>query len=127
MEIRNAHQLAYLADCASPDNAGEGDEAPSAGASFLLSVQDEILDAHEYDPWTANACDVFEIADQLVPIYTHDLWETFADLAAYREDVTDFGPIETMEKGAQVALYMIAERLASALVAELIEEGDEEE
>jgi hypothetical protein len=32
-----------------------------------------------------------EIADYCVPVYTHNLWVTFVDLAAYSEDVSDLG------------------------------------
>ncbi len=42
----------------------------------------------------------------------------FTDLAAWQEDADAFGPIEDMTDGAGVALYGIAQRLLSALIAE---------
>jgi hypothetical protein len=53
----------------------------------------------------------------------------FVDLAAWQEDIEEFGPITDMEQGAGVALYMIAERLLTAIVEDEIEqriERDEE-
>lgn len=58
-----------------------------------------------------------------MPVYTHNIWQVFVDLGAYREDVTELAdPERGMEHMAQVALYMIAERLLYALT-----EGDDEE
>jgi hypothetical protein len=64
-----------------------------------------------------------------VPVYTHNLWVTFVDLAAYSEDLSDLVDsvsVEEPEKLPQLALYMIGERLALALLQdETSEEGTE--
>ncbi len=103
-------QLARLADCADPDTL------TSAGAQFLQSVEGAYEDMRENE---ATADDVHEYADGAVPIYTHEVWATFADLAAWNEDPSELiGDQGDMTKGATVALYMIAERLLSALLGE---------
>lgn len=112
MNEYNAYQLANMANVASPDSL----ESP--GARFLLRIASDVADWDEPDKDAAS-----EIADGAVPIYTYEMWQTFVDLAAWQEDVDEFGPIEDMEKGAQVALYLIASRLANAL----IEEREDEE
>jgi hypothetical protein len=101
----NAYQLAAMAEVSSPD----GLDTP--GARFLLSIQDDVIGWDEPDEDTPSA-----IADGAVPIYTHEMWQTFTDLAAWQEDVDEFGPITDMEMGAQIALYLIAERLVRALL-----------
>lgn len=116
-------QLAKLAGCSDPDahdGIGFGD-APgtvedaigSPGAQFLRNVEDDVNDRDEVDEDTAH-----EIADANVPVYTHELWQTFVDIAAYNEDVTELaGEVpDDLSKVASIALYMIAERLASALI-----------
>ena len=105
--------MAGMAGCASPDGLD------SAGADWLRQVAssaaevvaevDDIDDARYDDR-------LHEMADGLVPIYTHNRWQVFVDLAAYQEDVTEFGPIEDMERAAGVALYIIAERLVAAII-----------
>ncbi len=57
------------------------------------------------------------MADGAVPVYTGERWAVFADLAAYNEDPGDIGgwPADLTD-AAGVALYVIAERLALALV-----------
>jgi len=110
---RNAYQLASLVGCASPDTLD------SPGARFLLRVQDsarELVEGAEPGEDLTDA--IHERADAAVPIYTHEMWATFVDLGAYEEVVTEYGPIEDMGQAAQVALYMIAERLLSTLVEE---------
>lgn len=111
----NAHQLAYRADCASPDSPD------SAGAQYLRTVADTFVDAvlwnAEHSPDTDIRDQISEIVDGCVPIYTHQLWSTFVDLAAYSEEIDAFTfSVEnvTMEDLARVAVYMIGERLADS-------------
>lgn len=52
---------------------------------------------------------ISERADGLVPVYTSDIWKTFVDLQAWLVDISDYGEIEDMEKGAAMSLYVIAE------------------
>ena len=116
--------LARSADCLDPDSPD------SAGAAFLTLVRDSV--AEDWDRLTERDDDpdhdgaVSEIAEGCVPTYTHDLWATFVDLGAYDEDVTDHGPIESLDQAARVALYTIAIRLVYALVDEGKELANEE-
>jgi hypothetical protein len=115
-------QLARLADVTDPDaHDGMGFSADqgttpvegSPGAKFLRSVAYDVANLlDEADEDTPS-----EIADSAVPIYTHEMWSTFVDLAAYTEDISELGAEDAeMDKQAATALYMIAERLASALI-----------
>jgi hypothetical protein len=134
----NVFQLATLADCASPDSVD------SPGARFLAriarDVADRLIDTDE-DLGSRYVLDqltdgdgAHEIADSAVPIYTHERWQVFVDLAAYNEDpageLGDDGSDLTQTAG--VALYIIADRLVGALAQELSdvlsdEEDDEEQ
>lgn len=96
-------QLARLADCADPDT----DASP--GAAWLHGVEAAAQEIEDED-------EVSELADQLVPIYTAEVWSVFTDLGAYNEDPTDLGcDGSDMEQAAKVCLYIIAERLLHAL------------
>lgn len=143
--VRSTWHLANLAECASPyrpDRYGltpaPASADPSSGARFLRRVEDgtrEALDswAAEQDPDDLAAMDparwadeidhdgrLHEVADGAVSIYTHDLWATFADVAAYDEDPSEYGDPDgqTMTALAGWCLYAIAQRLAVALVTE---------
>lgn len=114
---RQPYALARLADCSSPDNE------TSPGAEFLMSVAYQIAEAidwaDEHNDGNLEEDAGSEIADNAVPIYTHDLWATFVDLAAYNEDPTELGAdASDMEQSARACLYMIAQRLAAALIEE---------
>lgn len=123
-------QLAKHAETTDPDahdgigfpNYESSQATPSAGAKFLRRVADtadEIAD--EIEAGTVDDLDdrIHEEADAAVPIYTHEMWTTFVDLAAYTEDVSEFASgDEEMDRLAAVALYIIAERLLQALVRE---------
>lgn len=107
----NAHELAGLAECGSPDTS------TSAGAEFLLSIQDAVNDQREHGSLDEDS--VSEIADAAPDVYTHQLWSEFVDLQAYQEDPTELGcDASDMEQCARVCLYMIAERLTQALVSD---------
>ena len=102
----NAYALADLADVTAPDSP------TSPGAAWLATVA---ACADGLDPDTIG-----ETADSLVPVYTHKRMRVLVDLAAYREDLSDAGLTTTddMVSMAGVALYLVAERLLSALVRE---------
>lgn len=69
-----------------------------------------------------------EIADAAPDVYTHTRWQEFADLGAWQEDPTEIGSDGSdMTAAAGVCLYMIAERLAWALLGELAEQDDEDD
>lgn len=122
------HDLSGDADCASPDSAD------SAGARMLSSVRSSVIELIEYNAeeidgpeWLDGADDngaVSEIADNAPDVYTHQRWAEFVDLGAYNEDPSDFidmsGNVD-MTQVAGVALYMIADRLARAMLADLLD------
>lgn len=137
--------LADLAECGSPDRpdgigcAPPRDPStvkPSPGAKFLRSVADDLAGRIKYyfEDLDPACCDlereleneVHEVADGAVPIYTGERWAVFADLGAYNEDPGDIGgwPADLTD-AAGAALYMIAERLAAALVEKWGEESSD--
>lgn len=143
-ESYTSWELANLAKVTSPDaHDGIGFSADqdvmvhvaggSPGARFLRSIAYDVsaliedgLSTRDDDHHDA----LHDLADSAVPIYTHEMWSTFVDLAAYTEDVSELSAEDTsMNRQAAIALYMIAERLAFALIeAEKAEdEGDEDD
>ena len=119
-ETRNAFQLALLADCETPDSL------TSAGAMFLLSIQ-TAAECHLTECGGPHDECVHEIADAAPDVCTHQRWLEFVDLQAYNEDPSDLGadwadPTEA----AGVCLYIIAERLATALFGDAAESDDED-
>jgi len=141
--------LANLAGCGSPDRpdgigcappADLSTVRPSPGAKFLRSVADDLdwrikyyfvddpreHDPREHEPWELVdllADEIAEVADGAVPVYTGERWAVFADLAAWQEDTTEYGATgDDLTAAAGIALYVIAERLARALVEKWGEE-----
>lgn len=120
-ETHNAYVLAGLAESGSPD------ERDSAGATFLLGVASAVGEMLDYKPLAEGmdaseyADEISELADSAVPVYTHTIWTTFVDLAAYQEDPTELADMSDIQGAAKVCLYIIAERLAYALLNERIE------
>lgn len=118
--MKNAYELAGLAECSSPN------EVTSPGAEWLELIQTSVEEWYADDDEDGRDIEdaVFEMADSLVPIYTHQRWEVFTDLAAYQEEVLDSLLYDDeqvdMTKLAGVALYQLAERLIWALVAEKV-------
>jgi hypothetical protein len=80
--------------------------------SVYRSYQDERV---HYDHAESG---IQELADSAVPVYSADLWRTFVAVAAWTEDISEFGLITDIEQAARIALYQIAERLLQALEAE---------
>ena len=134
--------LANLADCGSPDRpdgigvsppADPSTVDPSPGAKFLRWAAEDLAERIAYifedlDPRSADLereleDEVAEVADGAVPVYTGERWAVFVDLAAYNEDPGDIGgwPADLTD-AAGAALYMIADRLARALVEAWAEE-----
>ena len=111
----SAYALARLADCNDPDTL------ESDGAEFLKSIRDDVVETFENDNWSADTyATIWGIADSNVPIMTHDIAKAFIDLCAYNEDVSDYvtdGGTDLV-RNMQVALYVIGERLAGALLEE---------
>ena len=125
-DIPSAYFLAGMADCASPNTP------ESAGAVFLTRVAHDTLAALDYVDAVTDERETedipSEVADAAVPIYTHNVWATFTDLAAWQEDPTELmGGEFDMEQAAKVSLYMIAERLVWALLAEIRQAAEDAE
>ena len=118
-----AFRLAQMADVAGPDSSD------SPGAKFLLSVQDAVNEAREYDTECTDRSDtIHEIADNAPDVYTHERWMQFVDLCAYNEDISELGgDIGDLTGAAGIALYMIAERLATALFEEVDDDDDDDD
>lgn len=134
-QVRTSWQLARLAGCSDPDaHDGRGfdgqDVQPvegSAGARFLRSVEDDCRDRLEDGDEIDDVGDVaHEVADGAVPVYTHERWSVFVDLAAYTEDLDELGGEPSdMTEAAGWALYLIGRRLAEALLEQDDDDGDE--
>ena len=57
-----------------------------------------------------------------IPVPTYEKWDTFHDLCAWTEDLTEYGgPEADMTDNATIAIYMIGCRLAESVVAALDE------
>jgi hypothetical protein len=128
-----------VSDIAGPDSE------TSPGAVFLLRVRDALVEALEWkvendDPDLAHAArvlrdDSHELADAAVPVYTHDRWLAFTDLAAWQVDVSEYtGGTEDMTTLAGIALYEVARQLVDEVCefietqwAELEDAGEEPE
>ena len=132
-EIRDwtVYRLANEADAGSSDFDVDG-----AGARFLTSVRDDVLDRVEYATADTDADDlgsaveslkedaIHEIADAAPDVYNFTRWSEFVDLAAWQEDISEYGEPEDLTGAAGFALYMIAERLAVAVLDTVIEAID---
>ena len=123
-------RLASDAGVAGPDSL------TSPGADWLRLVYGSALEIAEQirdNDWTVSAMIedgdalglVAESADSVVPIYTHNLWEIFVDLAAYTENVDEYEP-QDMTQRTSIALYLIARRLLETTLDEIAEHEDEE-
>jgi len=123
METQTVYALANLADCMSPD----GDNSP--GANFLNAIESDVIERIAWnDGNPLDSDDAHEIADGAVPVYTHRMWATFVDLGAYQEDPSELGAeADDLNKLAAIALYMIGERLAAALIQEHAEQHDDDD
>ena len=130
-EHGHPYGLSFLADCGSPSSP------TSPGADFLRSIRTSTAGAIAYalddlDDGESFTAEDFgdaahEVADGVVPIYTHDVWATFADLEAWQEDPTEFGvDASDMERAAQTCLHMIAHRLAMGLAESFAEHLNEQ-
>lgn len=109
----NAYYLANYSDISQPDNH----ESP--GAVWLLRLRDAAAEIIENrDEYTDLDDAIHEAADQAVPIYTHNRWEVFTDLAAY--NVADEGMCEGMDMTdkAGVLLCLVAEQTIRGLTDE---------
>ena len=118
----SAYRLSLKADVESPDAVG------SHGAQFLASVRDAFVEWVEYGrdaydvqslPETAQDHAIDQV-DACVPVYTHQIWQTFIDLSAYSDESSDEFDGATMTEQASYVLARIAERLFMALAEEYV-------
>jgi hypothetical protein len=117
----SANGLANLADCAN-DN--------EQAADFLAGVRDAVVElTGEIAPedWQRDAVENYagaldQIADNAMSVYTFEKWQQFTGTRAWSEDLSEWVPNHTdMGKLADLALFIIANRLAVALVEEIAE------
>lgn len=101
----NAYYMASIIDSASPSSLS------SKGAELLDSLRYNVL---EWLTMNDEPINVTQLADDAVPTYTHDIWETFTDLCAYHEDIEDWTHEGmSMTEQATMALYVIGERFVT--------------
>jgi hypothetical protein len=99
----NAYYMASIIDSASPSSLS------SPGAELLDGLRYYILEwLNEND----EPLDVVQVVDSALPIYNHDIWETFVDLCAYNEDIEECATGD-MTQRASFALYLIGERFVT--------------
>lgn len=119
----NAYRLARIAYLASPA------ALDSPGAQLLASVRDSLVEWVEHtrddysvetivDRASTEACAESKSA---VPVYTHEIWRTYLDLRAYRDESADDFDGGTPSELATFTLGSIAERLFVALAEEYVE------
>ncbi|AGM12245.1 OCR-like antirestriction protein [Streptomyces phage Danzina] len=125
-----AYRLASLADTGTPENHW------SEGGKLLISVRDSVLEAVEFELDSAASLaeaaeavrdgdSLGEIADGAPSVYTATLWKEYVDLDAWQEDLSEYGePNWDMTKNAGLAIFLIAHRLATVLLDEIIESGE---
>ena len=118
-ETFTAFALANMADCSCPD------ALDSPGAKFLLDVQSATADHLDSD---GDPEELHEIADNAPDVYTWQRWQEFVDLGAWQEDPAELGgESEDMTAQAGICLYLIADRLARALVEAWREAADDDD
>lgn len=94
----------------------------NAGADYLTGVVTDVLERIESDPEGDASDHAHAAADGCISVYTHEQWDTFHDLYAWTEDLTELGgPSEDMTVNATTAIYLIGCRLAGAVVAAIVE------
>ena len=104
----------------------------SEGSKFLERVRDSFIEQFDFEREAMLGSEdedsvsdlmfeqqhdmIHNVVDGCVPIYTHQIWETFTDLCAWTEDLSELGGPETdMNKNAMTALYLIGCRLGDTL------------
>lgn len=124
-EIRELSAFSLSADC--PDIVSP-DTMDSSGAVFLTDVRDAIVDAWELGEFDEgdDHDTIAELSDGAPSVYTHELWEQFVDLAAYRVDISELWG-GALEDAPGLALYLVAERLGHHLLGLLREDYDDGE
>ena len=110
------YRIADMAGASSPDN----DRSP--GYRWLERVRDRtadlVADESVDDGDIIDGDRLYEEADSVVPIYTHELWTTWTDLGGYRFDGElrqEFSG-DDIERIPQADLYEMAENAMYQLI-----------
>ena len=121
-------RLALEADVGAPD------AVDSPGARWLNTISEAAVEFYEYNKEDGDE-DVDDglhlLADGIVPVYNHEVWLVFTDLAIWAEERPDLvhaiGTYEEpdMTTTARVMLYYVAERLAHTIHTQLVEEEND--
>ena len=126
LRAKSVYELARLAECGDPDNA------ESAGAEFLKSVRDDVIESFEYDSWGTYPEDtISQISDSCVPVWNYTIAQTWTDLTGWIIDIdelVDGSDQRDTISLMSLALYVAGDRLARALFEEYkhtLEELDE--
>jgi len=109
----NAYILAELAGCAAPD-------FDSDGATFLVGIMHAVEDAIDNDETDEEALD--QIANDAPDGAIVRRWQEFVDLKGWQIDTTDLTgdriSARALSEHAHSVLFLIAENLVKALIAE---------
>lgn len=132
----SAYTLANMADVHTPDTL------ESSGAVFLTGIRDSVAEQLEYyfggDYADVESLSQFidsirelstfdhEIPDGAPSIYNYERMRQLVDLAAWDEDVSDYGEANIITAAGYV-LYNVARRLVEALLQEVADFEDGEE
>lgn len=109
----SVYTLARFAECGDPDSA------ESAGAEFLKSIAESVIETFEYDSWGSYPEDaISQISDSCVPVWNYTIAQTWTDLTGWIIDIDELldgsdqrDTISLMS----LALYVAGDRLARAL------------
>ena len=135
-----AYNLSHEADVQSPDNR----ESP--GALWLLAVRDAVVTFHDEatderrgtveagdDDWWHEA--THRLADESIPLPTHERWQVFTDLCLWADEatldipvLTESGPhaaVVDMTAQATAVIYEVAHRLVWTILTELTNDAEE--
>ncbi len=108
---------------------GVPDAVDSPGAQWLNTIREAAVEYYEYNKEDGDE-DVDDglhlVADGIVPVYTHEAWLVFTDLAIWTEELSDPSMVEPdMTTTARVMLYYVAERLSRTIYTRLVEEEND--
>lgn len=107
--LPSPYTLVRLADCSEPS------DHDTPGARFLLGIAEHVAERAGDDDDRHDLA--HEVADAAIPPYTVDIWAVFVDLQGWHEDTRDLGDDGgDLTRSATLALFMIGERLAAALL-----------
>ena len=102
-------ELARIAGCGYPDSS------VSAGAVLLRAVAVSVAESIGYGDDRGEDEIAGEIAGSAPSVYTYRVWAEFTDLSGWDEDMEGYES-DTITNGATIALQLICERLALALL-----------